>query len=82
MITSALRDHFESILLRNIEAIKPLSGGDINQVFLITTANQKMVVKLNNASQFPRMFEAEAKGLQALRESSAFTIPDVLHFGE
>lgn len=59
----------------------PLSGGDINDVFLLKCASKKYVVKTNNASKFPRMFEAEAKGLDLLRGSNSFKTPSIINFG-
>lgn len=64
-----------------IEA-KPLSGGDINQVFLLKCSEGVFVVKLNDASKFPEMFAAEAKGLQLLSDSSNFKIPTIIGEGE
>jgi len=67
----------------NLELIdsKPLSGGDINEVFLLKCEEGNFVVKLNNASKFPKMFEAEAKGLQLLKQNSSFKIPEVIANG-
>jgi len=59
----------------------PLSGGDINDVFLLKCASKKYVIKTNNASRFPGMFEAEAKGLKLLSASNSFKIPSVVSFG-
>jgi fructosamine-3-kinase len=61
---------------------KPLHGGDINDVFLLETDKGKFVIKLNDASRFPKMFEAEAKGLQLLKNTKTFKIPEVINFGE
>jgi len=36
----------------------------------------------NNAHQFPNMFEAEAQGLELLRNSQSFRIPKVIAHGE
>ncbi|WP_438422218.1 fructosamine kinase family protein [Aquimarina macrocephali] len=77
-----LTSHFEELLSEKIIAIQPLSGGDINDVCLIHTNQQKFVAKVNSASKFPGMFEAEAKGLQRLKDSNTFTIPGTIHFGE
>lgn len=69
--------------LNNLKLIdfKPLSGGDINQVFLLKCEEGNYVVKLNNAAKFPGMFAAEAKGLQLLNESSSFKIPKPISQG-
>ncbi|HZH86549.1 MAG TPA: fructosamine kinase family protein [Brumimicrobium sp.] len=66
--------------LNLIEAY-PLSGGDINEVFLLKCAEGKFVVKINNASRFPKMFIAEAKGLALLENSKSFKIPKQLTIG-
>lgn len=60
---------------------KPLQGGDINDVFLLETDKGKFVIKVN-ANRLPNMFEAEANGLQLLKNTKTFTIPEVIHFGE
>lgn len=65
----------------NLLESTPLSGGDINDVFLLKCASKKYVVKTNDASKFPGMFEAEAEGLDLLRSSNSFKIPSVVKFG-
>ncbi|MBZ9629237.1 fructosamine kinase family protein [Salegentibacter sp. LM13S] len=59
-----------------------LTGGDINDVFLITSEEKKQVVKINNAEKFPGMFEAEKAGLEALQKPNAIDVPNVLGIGE
>lgn len=61
---------------------KTLAGGDINQVFLLKCCEGNFVVKLNNATKFPKMFSTEAKGLQLLKNGSRFKIPQVIDVGE
>lgn len=61
--------------------VRRLSGGDINDVFLLKCASEKLVVKLNYAAKFPGMFEAEAKGLTILTASESFKIPKVISHG-
>lgn len=65
----------------NCHDSKPLSGGDINEVFLLNCSEGNFVVKINSASKFPAMFEAEAKGLQLLKKNSNFKIPKVIATG-
>lgn len=67
--------------LNPVEA-NPLSGGDINEVFFLTCHEGSFVVKMNNAAKYPKMFSAEAKGLQLLNENSKFILPSVLEEGE
>ena len=62
----------------NLIEAKPLSGGDINEIFLLKCEEESFVVKLNDATKFPGMFKAEANGLQLLRNSQSFRIPEVI----
>lgn len=62
--------------------IKPLSGGDINQVYKIMSSEGNYVIKLNEALRYPDMFEIEAKSLQILSKTDSFVIPKVIGNGE
>ncbi len=81
MLSKKLISHFENLLSKKIIKAKPLSGGDINEVYLLITSSRKLVVKLNSVARFPGMFEAETEGLQELRKPNVFTVPKVLHSG-
>ncbi|PKD15851.1 fructosamine kinase [Salegentibacter salinarum] len=59
-----------------------LTGGDINDVFLINAEGKKQVVKINNAEKFPGMFAAEKAGLEALQKPKVIDVPSVLGLGE
>lgn len=73
--------HIASQNTLNLIESKPLSGGDINAVFLLKCDEESFIVKLNNASKFPGMFTAEAKGLDLLNNSKSFRIPKVIATG-
>lgn len=62
----------------NLLHATPLAGGDINKVFQLQCIEGNFVVKLNNATQFPGMFEAEKKGLHLLASSQSFEVPEVI----
>jgi len=74
-------DHISITHNINISEILPLRGGDINSVFLLNCQEGKFVVKINNASRFPGMFEAESKGLQLLTQSDSFRVPKIIANG-
>ncbi|MFC6858286.1 fructosamine kinase family protein [Zunongwangia atlantica] len=61
-----------------INNITSLSGGDINNVFLLNTTEGKKVVKVNSATKFPRMFEAEMAGMKALKSAEAIDVPQMI----
>lgn len=65
----------------NLTTTRRLTGGDINDVFLLSCTSGKYVVKVNHATKFPGMFAAEAKGLELLRQSNSFKIPKVIGHG-
>jgi fructosamine-3-kinase len=45
-----------------ISSAKTLSGGSVNQAFQLKTNIGDFFLKYNSASEFPQMFEKEAKG--------------------
>ena len=77
VIKEIYKQHFNA----NSTQIKSLSGGSINQVYLIQNNNKKYVIKVNDKNVFQGMFEKEAKGLDVLSKSN-FKIPAVIGHGE
>ncbi|MUP44412.1 fructosamine kinase [Gramella sp. BOM4] len=65
----------------SFSSCSPLSGGDINEVYLLNTGNDKFVIKLNQASRFPGMFEAEEFGLNKLAAPGIIDIPKPIKTG-
>ncbi len=64
-----------------LENAKSLQGGDINEVFLLECGSEKYVIKINEASKYPNMFEAEALGLKLLQVTNTFKIPKIIAAG-
>jgi fructosamine-3-kinase len=60
-----------------ITDVLPLGGGCINQTCRINSAAGTFFVKFNYSKRYPGMFEAEAKGLELLRNSGSITVPEV-----
>ncbi|MBW1294392.1 fructosamine kinase family protein [Aquimarina litoralis] len=81
MLSALQIQYIEDLLNDKVKQSQPLSGGDINDVYLLDTVNLQVVVKKNSASRFPDMFEKEAQGLKVLRDTKTFTIPEVLGIG-
>lgn len=65
-----------------INSTQPLFGGSINEVLLIETQVGKRVIKINNAHQYPKMFDAEYAGLKTLRATNSIAIPEVFVAGQ
>ena len=72
---------FEELLSEQILSVQPLYGGDVNEVYVLLTETRKVVVKINDALRFPKMFEEEAKGLQLLEQTKTIKVPKVLDVG-
>src|SRR5215213_9290786 len=54
-----------------------VGGGSINKAFRVTTAGKTFFCKINSAYDYPKLFEKEAGGLQAIRQAGALTTPVV-----
>jgi fructosamine-3-kinase len=65
-----------------VEHLQRLTGGDINEVFLLSCTTRKVVAKCNQSHTYPGMFEAEKKGLSLLASAGAFRVPKVLAIGD
>ena len=63
-----------------VEAARPVSGGCINQAFLVEGSGQRYFVKLNSASAAD-LFAAEADGLAAIAATDTFRTPAVIAAG-
>ncbi len=59
-----------------------LSGGSINAVYRLETEQGSMIVKVNTKDQYPQMFAKEARGLQLLKKTNSFKIPEVYGQGK
>ena len=62
--------------------MKSVSGGCINDAKIIEISVGDYFIKVNSAKHFPKMFEAEAKGLELLRKVNVIRIPEVIFIGE
>lgn len=64
-----------------LKGFRTVSGGDINKAFQVETDAGKFFLKVNDAERYPAMLFAEAKGLDALRETGIFCVPEVKEHG-
>lgn len=67
------------LVITNVEQVH---GGDINQAYCLYTVGAKYFLKVNDALQYPAMFEKEAKGLEVLSKNvTTIRIPQVIKYG-
>lgn len=81
MLNPDFKHHLEQDFSIQITSVNPLSGGDINEVYRLETKHSNYVIKLNKADAFPGLFEKEALGLKAMRDTKAIDVPEVLGYG-
>jgi len=85
--TAAFTGELENILHQksggksSIHEIVEVPGGSINEVYRLQTAAGFFILKLNNAQQFPNMFEREAEGLEAISQTKTIAVPEVISTG-
>lgn len=81
---SAIAAHIERSTGRPFSVVQQQSmgGGSINAAFQLTAENgQQYFVKTNSSGRLA-MFEAEARGLQAIASSHTLKVPELVCFGE
>ena len=64
-----------------INQVQPLSGGDINLAYRLTSEDHNYFLKLNTTDRIPDLFETEAFGLELLSRSCPLRVPTPLHYG-
>ncbi len=75
MQLESILDHLH-IMVSRYEAV---AGGDINESFCIYSGGEKFFLKINDSHLYPRMFEKEANGLNALAAAlPALVVPGVI----
>lgn len=69
----------ENGLSTEISEIRSISGGSINQAFLIRTLSRPYFLKYNTSSAHPNMFSSEYKGLELMASAKTIRIPTPIH---
>src|SRR5437868_6082006 len=84
MIPAEISDKIKTLLTGYCGKPSPIlgsasiGGGCINNALKVETDSGIFFLKWNDAKRFPKMFEAEAKGLILLKEANAIGIPQVI----
>jgi protein-ribulosamine 3-kinase len=81
-VPEEIASDLESKLNFRIKTFEKSAGGCINQGGKLRTSSEDFFLKWNDVSRFPGMFDAEAKGLNCLLQTGAFTIPKVISIGQ
>ncbi len=78
-LDSAVQDLFGNDCV--IEQRKSVSGGDINEARALILSDGTVVFMKSNTAGFLSGFEAEAQGLEAIRNTGKIGVPKVLAYG-
>ncbi len=88
MLPDALHREIETVLRENtflhhtINRVLPVGGGCINDAHVVATDKGRFFVKYNHARRYPGMFEAEARGLEVLKNAGELSVPEVIGTGQ
>ena len=78
-LTEALQDVFgsETVIIDR----RPVSGGDINQAYLLELSNRTSIFMKSNRIENLGFFRAESEGLLAMKATGTVQVPEVLALG-
>ncbi|WP_428773530.1 fructosamine kinase family protein [Vibrio sp.] len=65
----------------NLAEKSKISGGEINQCYMISDGEQRYFVKVNEKNFLPN-FEIEAENIRLMRESDTVYVPELVHIGQ
>ena len=82
MFPEQVRLQCEQVFGQSLSDIRPVTGGDINEAFLIQTNTDKFFIKLNDHPAALDMLRAEAAGLARIKDSRKIQTPAVIHLGK
>lgn len=82
MLGKIILENISKEIQKPINQVSPISGGDINDVYLLESGQEKWVIKVNSRQNFPNMFEAEKAGLEELAECSSIKVARPILTGE
>jgi fructosamine-3-kinase len=75
---SELKKRIEKLIGSNVVTHTTLSGGDISNAIKVQTNSGYYFIKQNSGHQAHAMFLAEAKGIDLLRQTMTFNIPQII----
>ncbi|MBP6732597.1 MAG: fructosamine kinase family protein [Chitinophagales bacterium] len=79
MFPQSLKIYFQGRF--QIHQAESLSGGCINDCYRLNTTTGYFFIKINSASAYPGMFQAEADALKLLKQTNTVSVPEVLETG-
>jgi fructosamine-3-kinase len=77
-----LLNYLAELIGETITNYKPISGGDISNVFLLETKQNHFFLKVNSQKEAYTMFLAEKQGLEAIAQTHTIATPKVHYCGQ
>ncbi len=77
-LSAAITEVVENALKISIIGARPVSGGDINQVYRLQSNGPSYLLKVNKHYAYPALFKQEALGLQAIANTHTIAVPDII----
>jgi protein-ribulosamine 3-kinase len=81
-VPSSIKERVSEVLKLQLNNFFSVSGGCISHGGQLQTPGGNLFIKWNDVNRYPKMFEAEAKGLQLLKSANTLHIPEVILVGE
>lgn len=81
-MTSLFLENISQLLNEPVKSCSPISGGDISEVYKLTTSTQELLLKTHQSKQAFAMLKAEKQGLEAIAETNTIKTPKVYFLGE
>ena len=83
IVTETPQSALRTLLGNSVEIIstRPLHGGDINEAYLLELSDGSSVFMKKHAGHDPEFFQAEADGLDAIRQTNTISVPEVMLIG-
>lgn len=88
MLPTILVEELQQVLQKHtsnrviIQQASAVSGGSINNSFLVHTSAGKFFLKHNSAQKYPGMFVKEARALEMVAQTQTVPVPSVITHGE
>jgi protein-ribulosamine 3-kinase len=81
-IPHIIKGRLEQKLNTTLKHFSPVSGGCINNGGQLITSKAVLFLKWNDKNRYPKMFDAEARGLRILSNTKIIHIPDIILYDE
>lgn len=81
MLSQEFIHHIANVLGCNIQSIRPLSGGNICDTYIIVTATSRFFIKTSTTTQAVDMLTCEKNGLEAIADTKTIATPKIIGNG-